>query len=599
MNLIMILQAFNKFLQWSIEQVNLLASLNSTDIDNNINSDFNTAKTMMTAEVNNYTITSASDKMDSTVNDSESNAIYEMTKTTKINDISEYYRENETKLKINDFTSMISDAKMRLTSNGSDTFEVKKTQLKILQSTTNTTLNIDLEVTNMTGDNSISNENTSTKKNHKSNAELPIKFSAFDEANLKGLDEQIIIQPVVTLSSSLRMTKPMKVIANSILLTQERIKDDNKEDNTKSENERDDSEVKDNLEGIKVRDEQDELEAVNYLKESVIETELAAVNSEESEIVDDNYDYANIPLTFPFQVFTTTTSTTVTSTIASTLILKSTQRAHAHRHLHKHLTYDGQSPIIVTAMFDIGRGKWPKYTRTYEQYMNYLTYLLRLKNRIVIFTDSRGADYVRKLRSNYNTQIFEMSIRDLPLYRYREEMKDIIRHEQANWQFDPKTRFQPEANSADYNILVNSKPYFLYNATQSSRFRISDSVFAWIDAGYGIIPSNCHWRPDLRRDRITIIKLTPAHDKIYRYSISSLYRVDWVVLSGGFLAGDSLTINRFYRFYHKTFMDLLDSGRIDDDQTVLTLMVKDFASLFSTVHSNGDWFALFRLFPCK
>ncbi|EJW71918.1 hypothetical protein WUBG_17174, partial [Wuchereria bancrofti] len=123
------------------------------------------------------------------------------------------------------------------------------------------------------------------------------------------------------------------------------------------------------------------------------------------------------------------------------------------------------------------------------------------------------------MRNADNTKIFEMSMHDLPLYRYREEIEGIIRREQRDWQFGPKMRYQPEANSADYNIIVNSKPYFLYNATQSAQFQASDRIFAWIDAGYGhgregVIPNHCHWRPQLRRDRMTVIKLTPAHDKV-------------------------------------------------------------------------------------
>ena len=43
----------------------------------------------------------------------------------------------------------------------------------------------------------------------------------------------------------------------------------------------------------------------------------------------------------------------------------------------------------------------------------------------------------------------------------------------------------PEAKSVDYDIVVNSKPFFVYNATQSSRFRANAKYFAWIDAGYG------------------------------------------------------------------------------------------------------------------
>ncbi|VDM29851.1 unnamed protein product [Toxocara canis] len=162
-------------------------------------------------------------------------------------------------------------------------------------------------------------------------------------------------------------------------------------------------------------------------------------------------------------------------------------------------------------------------------------------------------------------------MREIPLYRYRDEMAQILNFEQQNWKYDEKTRDKPEAKSADYDVLVNSKPYFLYNATQSSRFRASALQYVWIDAGYGHgdqskIPLHCHWKPTFANNVITVIKLTPEHDKISKYSINDLYRVDWSVVSGGFLAGDATTINRFYRFYYKTFLDLLDARKVDDDQ---------------------------------
>lgn len=53
------------------------------------------------------------------------------------------------------------------------------------------------------------------------------------------------------------------------------------------------------------------------------------------------------------------------------------------------------------------------------------------------------------------------------------------------WHYDLKVKDHPEATSAEYDIVVNSKPYFLYNATQTSRFRTNAIFFTWIDAGYG------------------------------------------------------------------------------------------------------------------
>lgn len=62
--------------------------------------------------------------------------------------------------------------------------------------------------------------------------------------------------------------------------------------------------------------------------------------------------------------------------------------------------------VVVTALFDIGRGDWYKYTRSYEQYLVYMIKLLKLKNRMVIFTDAEGAKLVRQRRHLKNTEVF-------------------------------------------------------------------------------------------------------------------------------------------------------------------------------------------------
>lgn len=65
-----------------------------------------------------------------------------------------------------------------------------------------------------------------------------------------------------------------------------------------------------------------------------------------------------------------------------------------------------------------------------------------------------------------------------------------MRWEQAHWHndWDEQMRAHPETMYPDYDILVNSKPYFLFNATQISRFPTPDKqqqFFVWLDAGYG------------------------------------------------------------------------------------------------------------------
>lgn len=54
-----------------------------------------------------------------------------------------------------------------------------------------------------------------------------------------------------------------------------------------------------------------------------------------------------------------------------------------------------------------------------------------------------------------------------------------------------------------------------------------------------------------------------------------IYRKQKSVVSGGFLIGDSISIKRFHVFFLQVFMSLLDSGRVDDDQVCIILLLEN------------------------
>lgn len=63
------------------------------------------------------------------------------------------------------------------------------------------------------------------------------------------------------------------------------------------------------------------------------------------------------------------------------------------------------------------------------------------------------------------------------------------------------------------------------------------------------------------------------------------------------MAGDAVAIGRFHVFFVKTFMDLLDIQRVDDDQTTLMMTIHHYHSIFNILH--GGWFDAFKLLPSQ
>lgn len=155
--------------------------------------------------------------------------------------------------------------------------------------------------------------------------------------------------------------------------------------------------------------------------------------------------------------------------------------------------------MIVTGLLNIGRGDWIRFTRPYDIYLDCLMDLLQLDNRFIIFCDEEAQIFLSKqpeldwdriqliritLKGINFILLLKCHFLDLPFYRYRDEISRILDYEQKNWNktWDSRFRDHPEALFPDYDILVNSKPYLMHNATQISRFETD--FYVWIDAGY-------------------------------------------------------------------------------------------------------------------
>uniref|UniRef100_A0A0K0FL09 Protein-serine/threonine phosphatase n=1 Tax=Strongyloides venezuelensis TaxID=75913 RepID=A0A0K0FL09_STRVS len=345
--------------------------------------------------------------------------------------------------------------------------------------------------------------------------------------------------------------------------------------------------------------------------EILFQTTLPPTTIEEDDEITTTYSYTTVTVDekpLPITVTTSTLSTTtpiVTSTTRSQFFANeinfNDKNSKENVKMDKKKILKNNAPVIVTALLDIGRGEWQSFYRPFETYLNSFLDLLQMDNNMIIYGDKTVINFVRKHFKNKidDKLLLEISMKNLPFYRYRDEMQDIIDNEQKNWNssWDKRMKNHPESMYADYNILVNSKPYFLYNASIISPF--ASDIFIWIDAGYShgdnkLIPKYT-WDPFLIPNKVHIIKLTPNQDQISKYTYERVYRKDISVISAGFIGATRGVINRFYNFFYKTFIELLDDKKVDDDQTVILITIKNYASLFYVIH--GGWFDAFRLLP--
>ncbi|KAL3083331.1 hypothetical protein niasHS_011133 [Heterodera schachtii] len=280
------------------------------------------------------------------------------------------------------------------------------------------------------------------------------------------------------------------------------------------------------------------------------------------------------------------------------------QRVPAHAKLLSQFPQKGDHSVtVVTALLDIGRDRWRQYGRTLRQYHQFMRNLLQLRVPMIIIVDEKSAEFVHRERARINwgqwTKVVQLSLDQLPLAIFQKRISLLMDSELANWpsDWDLSMRSHPEATQAEYVVVVNSKPYFLAQAATDNPF--GTEFFVWLDAGYGhgdraVFPPSWEWRPTFPRGKMSVIKLTPPRDLLSRYSLKQLYRQDVAVLSGGFLAGDRRAVTQLHREHHRMFLELLEKGRVDDDQTFLVLLVNQNPPLFNIV--NGDWFDAFKAF---
>ena len=265
---------------------------------------------------------------------------------------------------------------------------------------------------------------------------------------------------------------------------------------------------------------------------------------------------------------------------------------------------DGWAPsnfTVVTAMFDIGRKDWPGFRRNYSKYLSHMTHVMQLRTNIIAFVDSKAAEAARRMRSHFGadkTEVVEMRLQDLPYFRHRERMQEIMDSEEFRRDNPLAAGKHPEATYVEYDIVTLSKPFFLDRATRLDPF--NSSYFVWLDGGYAhsdnVFPDDGVWRPkDLfeHSDKVTMIERKRGVD-FYRNHKDHLHKMEVAVLNGGFIGGGKAVLQRLYAMSEEVVADWLVRGVVDDDQSLIMAVYYKDPSMFRLV--RGDWHDAFRLF---
>jgi FkbM family methyltransferase len=141
-------------------------------------------------------------------------------------------------------------------------------------------------------------------------------------------------------------------------------------------------------------------------------------------------------------------------------------------------------PVIVMALYDIGRDNWNSFTLSYNTYLEWMKNTLSLKAKFVIYTEEKFIDKIKKYRKEFDPDFEDTILINLPLEeldcfkKYYDRLSDLMFSDN----FKKKVRIEvPEMTQPLYNVIMFNKLNFLKDAKDKKYF--DNDFLIWADAG--------------------------------------------------------------------------------------------------------------------
>ena len=141
-------------------------------------------------------------------------------------------------------------------------------------------------------------------------------------------------------------------------------------------------------------------------------------------------------------------------------------------------------PTIVTALYDIGRDNWDKFTQSYGGYIHWMERTLSLDSNMVIYTQSKFYEEIKSYRMKYDPKLEKtifviQELDQLACYKmYNQRLEELMFSDE----FKTKAHFDvPEMTKPLYNIIMFNKVFWLKNCVDSKFF--DNDMVIWADAG--------------------------------------------------------------------------------------------------------------------
>lgn len=243
-----------------------------------------------------------------------------------------------------------------------------------------------------------------------------------------------------------------------------------------------------------------------------------------------------------------------------------------------------KKPVIVMALYDIGRDNWDHFNLSYNTYLWWMKNTLSLNAKFVIWTEDKFIKEITEYRAEFdpsfeNTVIINEPLDKLGSYiRYNDSLTSLMSSEE----FKLKVHHPhvPEMTQPLYNIIMFNKLDFL-KRTKDAGFFDSDFLI-WADAG-GLREDIKNYQGKVWPDIDKINGLD--NSKVTFFSHSSDFNIDNAEfhamsqirhIQGTAFCAPTSTIDDLYNEFHNTALECINNGFIGSDEKIFDLTyVKD------------------------
>lgn len=137
---------------------------------------------------------------------------------------------------------------------------------------------------------------------------------------------------------------------------------------------------------------------------------------------------------------------------------------------------------LVTAFFPINRESWKGFERSNEKYLDYFKFWARIKNDLIIYTDKKSSEYIKKVRDDFGRKNTKVIVIDdwtkIDEELYQSNKNALNNKLSIDFRLKPNN---PESWNSDYNFMMILKEWCIMDAVKK---QYAKGMIAWIDFGF-------------------------------------------------------------------------------------------------------------------